>query len=141
MYDAPGYYKREKFIIFILPHTYVDVNDQLAKVNKQMEMVNKKLTDGFKLMKEELKDVNKQLKDMKKEQPGTSKSRFHDFKRKSKKIIITLLHRSPESLKKYRPKNLMQSNKPIAQFFFLYQNLFFAISNMAKNQFLNWKKV
>ena len=37
-------------------------------------------------------------------------------------------------------KKLVKSNKSISRKFF-YQNPFFAISKMAKNQFLNWEKV
>ena len=43
-------------------------------------------------------------------------------------------------LKKFRPKKLVKSNKLISRNFF-YQIPFFAISKMAKSQFLNWEKV
>ena len=49
-------------------------------------------------------------------------------------------HSGPENLKKSRPKKLVKSNKSISRKFFD-QIPFFAISNMAKNQFLNWENV
>ena len=51
-----------------------------------------------------------------------------------------ILHSGPENLKKYRPKKLVKKNLFHEKTFF-YQNPFFANSKMAKNQFLNWKKV
>ena len=44
-------------------------------------------------------------------------------------------HSGSENLKKSRQKKLVKSNKSISRIFF-YQNPFFAISKMAKNQFL-----
>ena len=52
------------------------------------------------------------------------------------------IHNSgPENLKKSRPKKLLKSNKSISKNFFFDQIPFYAISKMAKNQFLNWEKV
>ena len=48
-----------------------------------------------------------------------------------------ILHSGPENLKKSRPKKLVESNKSISRKKFFDQNPFFAISKMAKNQFLN----
>ena len=50
-------------------------------------------------------------------------------------------HSGPEKLKNSRPKKLMKSNKSISRKKFFEQFPFFAISKMAKNQFLNWEKV
>ena len=50
-------------------------------------------------------------------------------------------HSEPENFKKSRPKKLVKSNKSISRKNFFDQNPFFAISKMAKNQFLNWEKV
>ena len=55
-------------------------------------------------------------------------------------LLNQLLHSGPENLKKSRPKKLMKSNKSSSRFFFD-QIPFFAISKMAKKQFLNWEKV
>jgi len=49
-------------------------------------------------------------------------------------------HNRPENLKKSRPKKLLKSNKLFHEIF-LDQIPFFAISKIAKNQFLNWEKV
>ena len=46
-------------------------------------------------------------------------------------------HSGPENLKKTRPKKLVKSNKTIN---FFYQIPFFAISKLAKNQFMTWGK-
>ena len=46
----------------------------------------------------------------------------------------------PENKKKSRPKKLVKSNKSISRTFFN-QNPFFAMSKMAKNQFLNLRKM
>ena len=57
-------------------------------------------------------------------------------------IMDQLLHSGPENLKKSRQKK--NSWNQINQFHkkkFLDQIPFFAISKMAKNQFLNWEKV
>ena len=43
--------------------------------------------------------------------------------------------------KKVQAKKLVKSNKSISRKNFFDQNSFFAISKMAKNQFLNWEKV
>ena len=51
-------------------------------------------------------------------------------------LVFVLTHRGPEYLKKFRPKKLVKSNKSIPQIFFG-QIPFFAISKLAKNQFLN----
>ena len=53
---------------------------------------------------------------------------------------IWLFHSGPENLKKCRPKKLIKSNKSISQKAFFNQVPFFAISKMAKNQFLKWEK-
>ena len=60
-----------------------------------------------------------------------------------KKLYRCVPHTSgPENLKKFRPKKLVKSNtKSISQEFFFAQNPFFAVSKMAKNQFLNSEKV
>ena len=50
-------------------------------------------------------------------------------------------HSGAENLKKSRPKKLVKSNKAISRKKFFDQIPFFAISKMAKNQFLNWEKV
>ena len=50
-------------------------------------------------------------------------------------------HSGPENFKKFRQKKLVKSNKPISRKKFFDQILFLAISKMAKNQFLNWKKL
>ena len=50
-------------------------------------------------------------------------------------------HSGSEKLKKSRPKKLVKSNKSILPKNFFDQIQFFAISKMARNQFLNWKKV
>ena len=50
-------------------------------------------------------------------------------------------HSGSEDLKKSRPKTLVKSNKSISRKTFLTKLHFFAISKMAKNQFLNWEKV
>ena len=47
------------------------------------------------------------------------------------------LHSGSENLKKSRPKKLVKTNKSISRIKFLGQIPFFAISKMAKNQFLN----
>ena len=44
-------------------------------------------------------------------------------------------------IKKSRPRKLVKSNKSILWKKILGQIKFFAISKMAKNQFLNWEKV
>ena len=59
----------------------------------------------------------------------------------SEAFVFVLLHSGPESLKKSRPKKLMKSI--LYQFhtkIFFGQFPFFAISKMAKYQFLNWRK-
>ena len=53
---------------------------------------------------------------------------------------IKQMHNEPENSKKSWAKKLMKSNKSISRNFFE-QIPFFAISKMAKNQFLNWEKV
>ena len=51
-------------------------------------------------------------------------------------------HSRPENLKKSRPKKLVKSNKSITRLLFFFDQIpFFAISKLAKNQFLNWKNV
>ena len=50
------------------------------------------------------------------------------------------LHRGPENLKKSRPKNLWNQINQFHEFFFD-QVPFFAISKLAKNQFLDWENV
>ena len=52
-----------------------------------------------------------------------------------------MLHSGTENLKKSGPKKLVKSNKSISRKTFFDQIPFFAISKMAKNQFLNWEKV
>ena len=52
-----------------------------------------------------------------------------------------LRHSGPENFKKSRPKKLVKSNKPISRNFFFTKYHFFAISKMAKNQFLKEEKV
>ena len=47
----------------------------------------------------------------------------------------------PENLKNSRPKKLMKSSKSISRKNLFDQIPFFAISKMAKNQFLKWEKV
>ena len=49
-------------------------------------------------------------------------------------------HSGPENLKKSRQKKIMKSNKSISRKYLFDQIPFFAISKMAKNQFLNWGK-
>ena len=56
-------------------------------------------------------------------------------------MICKSTHSGPENVKKSRTKKLMKSNKSISQKNFVDQIPFFAISKMAKNQFLNWEKV
>ena len=46
-----------------------------------------------------------------------------------------------QNLKKLQAKKLVKSNKSISEIIYFDQILFFAISKMAKNQFLNWEKV
>ena len=58
-----------------------------------------------------------------------------DYSRPSYYIIIA--HSRPENLKKSRPKKHVESNKSILRKNFFDQIPFFAISKMAKNQFLN----
>ena len=49
-------------------------------------------------------------------------------------------HSGPENLKKVQAKKLVKSNKSISgKKNFFHQNQFFAISKMAKNQFLMWE--
>ena len=55
--------------------------------------------------------------------------------------IVYTYHSRPEKLKKSRPKKLVKSNKSISRKNYFDQIPFFAISKMAKNQFLNWEKV
>ena len=55
------------------------------------------------------------------------------------KFVCGLCHSRPENLKKSRPKKLVKSNKSISRKNFFDQIQFFAISKMAKNQFLNWE--
>ena len=57
------------------------------------------------------------------------------FKKKS------FTHSGPEYLKKSRPKKLVKSKKSISRKIFFDQIPFFAISKMAKKQFLNWEKL
>ena len=57
-----------------------------------------------------------------------------------RKGIPLIRHSRPEILKKSRPKSLVKSNKSISRKLFD-QIPFFAISKMAKNQFLDWGKV
>ena len=53
-----------------------------------------------------------------------------------------LLHSiRPENLKSPGQKKIAKSNNSISQKKFFDKNPFFAISKMAKNQFLNWEKV
>ena len=56
-------------------------------------------------------------------------------------IYYNLTVAGPEKLKKSRPKKLVKSNKSISRIYFFGQIPFFAISKLAKNQFLNWEKV
>ena len=49
-------------------------------------------------------------------------------------------HSGPENLKKVQAKKLVKSNISISQINFLAKFHFFAISKMAKNQFLKWGK-
>ena len=50
-------------------------------------------------------------------------------------------HSGPENFKKSIPKKLVKSNKSISRKNFLTNFKFFAITEMAINQFLNWEKV
>ena len=50
-------------------------------------------------------------------------------------------HSGPENIKKSRPKKLVKPNKSMSGKKFFDQIPFFAISKLAKNQFLNWEKV
>ena len=50
-------------------------------------------------------------------------------------------HSGPENLKKSSPRKLKKSNKLISRKIFFDQIPFFAISKMAKNQFLNSENV
>ena len=56
------------------------------------------------------------------------------------KEAANMLHNGPENFKKSKPKKLVKSNKSISRKNFD-QISFFAISKMAKIQFLSWEKV
>ena len=55
----------------------------------------------------------------------------------SNKYFCFTFHSGPENLKKFRPKKLVKSNKSISRKKSFDKIPFFAISKMAKNQFLN----
>ena len=63
------------------------------------------------------------------------------FESKAGPLSLTGTAGGPENLKKSRPKKLLKSNKSISRKKFFDQIPFFAISKMAKIQFLNWEKV
>ena len=55
-------------------------------------------------------------------------------------FLVYFLHSGQENLKKFRQKKPREINKSIWRKKFIDQILFFAISIMAKNKFLNWGK-
>ena len=57
-----------------------------------------------------------------------------------KKVGSVSTHSGQDNLKKFRPKKLVKSNKSISRKKIFDQIQFFAISKLAKNQFLNWEK-
>ena len=73
--------------------------------------------------------------------PNTSLIRIHTSQLLVQTIYFSwnyITHSGSENLKKSRPKKLVKSNKSISRNFY-WKNSFFAISKIAKNQFLNWE--